>query len=141
MIYTYANDLEVGGTYAIFARRYDKYQYQICPLGAFRANAEQMTIQVRNPLEWGNSNSNDALDIHFNFPVSDTPIDHKFARIDELEYEIFSTFSSQSLTKGIFFMETYSNIASNIQGGHGYWCGLGATEYTEHLNQDSLYVY
>ena len=143
IIHTYANDLEVGEIYAIFARSYDKYQYQICPLGAFRANSKQMVIQVRNPLEFGesNTNNNDALDIHFNFPISDTPIDIKFAHIGELDYEIFSTFSSQSMTMGLFFMETHSNIATNIEGGNGYWCGMGASEYTVHLNKDSLYVY
>lgn len=139
-IYTYANDLEEGNTYAIFARMTNQSQYQVCPLGAFRANAQQMEIQVRNPLGWDSDDAS-SLGFRLTFPVCDTAIDIKFAHIEEQEYQIFNTFSSQSLTKGIFFMETYSNIASNIEGGNGYWCGLGATEYTVHLNQDSLYVY
>ena len=45
------------------------------------------------------------------------------------------------MTQGMFFMETYGNIISNIESGNGYWCGMGASEYTISLEKDSLYIY
>ena len=135
IVQAYANGLEIDETYAIFARKTGDKQYMLCPLGVFRANAEQMTIQVRNPL-----NLNDSTGIVMvNFPCVESSIDIKFAHIEETEFQILSSISSQSMTQGIFFMEAYNNIVSNIVGGNGYWCGMGAFEYTISLEGDSLY--
>ena len=76
------------------------------------------------------------------FPQTDSiDIAIKFAKVGELEYLFWDSYVAQNMTQGMFFMETHGNILSNIQGGNGYWCGMGASEYTIQLDRDSLYQY
>ena len=58
-----------------------------------------------------------------------------------LEYQMWDSYIAQNMTQGLFFMETHSNILSNIEGGNGYWCGMGASEYVIHLDEETLYTY
>lgn len=53
----------------------------------------------------------------------------KFAQIDSTAYNFWNDYKNMTeLGQNPFFR--YSNsISSNIQGGLGYWCGYGATEY------------
>ena len=64
-----------------------------------------------------------------------------FAEIGEEEYQFWNSFIAQNMTQGVFFMETHSNIISNIQNGNGYWCGMGSTEYIVKLNKTNLYIF
>lgn len=136
-VQAHANNLQIGDTYAIFARKSKDKQYLLCPFGVFRANSEHMTIQVRNPFDLNNN----ALMIQFLFPYAKDMIDIKFAHIEEEEYQILNSLASQKVTQGVYFMETYGNIVSNITNGNGYWCGMGASEYSVRLDKDSLYIY
>lgn len=133
----YANNLTIGNTYVIHARRGLSGQYLLCPLGVFRANSQQMVLQIRNPINWSDLGSL----LNFNFPHLEENVSIRIAQIGEEEYQILNGVASQTITQGLLFMETYSNIPTNIIGGNGYWCGLGASEYIISLSKSRTYRY
>ena len=133
----YANDLEIGAPYILMARLANGKQYKICPMGAFRATKRQMAMTINNPLKFADEN----MMLQTLFPKLDELISIKFARIGEAEFLMWDSYIAQNLTQGLFFMETHSNISSNIQGGNGYWCGMGASEYTIRLSGERTYVF
>ena len=106
-------------------------------MGTFRANATQMAFIINNPINFTGETI-----VSTSFPKNDNfAIKIKFAQVDEEEFLFWDSFIAQKLTQGVFFMETHSNIVSNIRGGNGYWCGMGATEYLIKLGKDSTYVF
>ena len=134
----YANHLEVGETYILMARTTDQRQYKICPMGAFRASQKQLKLTINNPINF----TGEGMILQTLFPQTDSvDIAIKFAKVDEAEYQFWDSYIAQKMTQGMFFMETYGNIISNIESGNGYWCGMGASEYTISLEKDSLYIY
>lgn len=134
----YANHLEVGETYILMARTADQRQYKICPMGAFRASSTESIITINNPIDF----TGEGAILQTLFPKTDSvEISIKFAKIGEAEFQMWDSYIAQNLTQGMFFMETHSNIISNIENGNGYWCGMGASEYSISLEKDSLYVY
>ena len=134
----YANHLEVGETYILMARTTDQRQYKICPMGTFRARTTRSIITINNPIDF----TGEGAILQTLFPKTDSvEISIKFAKIGEAEFQMWDSYIAQNMTQGMFFMETHSNIISNIQNGNGYWCGMGASEYTISLERDSLYVY
>ena len=134
----YANQLEIGEPYIIMARTTKDKQYKICPMGAFRASQKQLKMTINNPINF----TGEGMILQTLFPQTDSvDIAIKFAKVGEAEYQFWDSYIAQNLTQGLFFVETHSNIISNIQGGNGYWCGMGASEYTISLERDSLYVY
>lgn len=134
----YANQLEIGEPYIIMARITKDKQYKICPMGAFRASQKQLKLTINNPINF----TGEGMILQTLFPQTDSvDIAIKFAKVGEAEYQFWDSYIAQNLTQGLFFMETHSNIISNIQDGNGYWCGMGASEYTISLERDSLYVY
>lgn len=59
----------------------------------------------------------------------DEVVNIKFACIDRVSYDYWSDFDElASFSRNPFFFVD-SKIRSNINGGQGYWCGYGATEY------------
>lgn len=134
----YANQLEIGEPYIIMVRTTKDKQYKICPMGAFRASQKQLKMTINNPINF----TGEGMILQTLFPQTDSvDIAIKFAKVGEAEYQFWDSYIAQNLTQGLFFMETHSNIISNIQDGNGYWCGMGASEYTISLERDSLYVY
>lgn len=134
----YANRLEIGAPYILLARATKDKQYKICPMGAFRATKSQMPITINNPINFTGS----GMMLQTSFPRTDSiDISIKFAKVGEIEYQFWDSYIAQNLSQGVFFMETHSNIISNIRGGNGYWCGMGASEYTIQLNKDSVYSF
>jgi hypothetical protein len=134
----YANHLEVGETYILMARTTDQRQYKICPMGTFRARSTRSIITINNPIDF----TGEGAMLQTLFPKTDSVgISIKFAKVGEAEFQMWDSYIAQNMTQGMFFMETHSNIISNIQNGNGYWCGMGASEYTISLERDSLYVY
>lgn len=134
----YANHLEVGETYILMARTTDQRQYKICPMGTFRARSTRSIITINNPIDF----TGEGAMLQTLFPKTDSvEISIKFAKIGEAEFQMWDSYIAQNLTQGMFFMETHSNIISNIENGNGYWCGMGASEYSISLEKDSLYVY
>jgi hypothetical protein len=134
----YANQLEIDQPYIIMACTTKDKQYKICPMGVFRASQKQLKLTINNPINF----TGEGMILQTLFPQTDSvDIAIKFAKVGEAEYQFWDSYIAQNLTQGLFFMETHSNIISNIQDGNGYWCGMGASEYTISLERDSLYVY
>lgn len=134
----FANNLEIGATYILMARTTAERQYKICPMGAFRATKNAMKVTINNPIDFTGEGSI----LQTLFPKTDeVSISIKFAQVGEIEYQMWDSYIAQNMTQGLFFMETHSNILSNIEGGNGYWCGMGASEYVIHLDEETLYTY
>ena len=134
----YANNLEIGAPYILMARTTDQRQYEICPMGAFRATKNAMTITINNPINF----TGEGMIMQTLFPKTDgVSVSIKFAQVGEIEYQMWDSYIAQNMTQGMFFMETHSNILSNIEGGNGYWCGMGASEYVIRLDEETLYTY
>ena len=134
----YANKLEVGEPYILMTRTTDQRQYKICPMGAFRATAPYMAITINNPLDF----TGEGAMLQTLFPKTDSvEISIKFAHVGEAEFQMWDGYIAQNMTQGMFFMETHSNILSNISGGNGYWCGMGASEYIIELDEEKLYTF
>lgn len=131
----YASRLVAGEHYVVMTKTNPRGQYKICPLGVFEADKPQRCIDVKyysiGGIDFGNINSlADSLQY-------DT-IYIKLAHIGETEYQVFDSFVAQSITQGVFFMETHSNIETNIRNGNGYWCGMSANEYIVSLAERPL---
>ena len=134
----YANSLEIGEPYIIMACTTNQRQYKICPMGTFRASSTGSIITINNPIDF----TGEGAMLQTLFPKTDSiEVSIKFAKVGEAEFQMWDSYIAQNMTQGLFFMETYGNIISNIEGGNGYWCGMGASEYTISLGKDSLYVY
>jgi hypothetical protein len=134
----YANNLETGAPYILMARTTNQRQYKICPTGAFRATAPNMAITINNPLDF----TVEGMILQTLFPKTDTVgVSIKFAKVGEAEFQMWDSYIAQNMTQGMFFMETHGNILSNIEGGNGYWCGMGASEYTISLKKGGLYTF
>lgn len=134
----YASHLEIGAPYILMACTTKDKQYKICPMGAFRAPHPQMHITINNPINF----TGGGMMLQTLFPKTDSVgINIKFAKVGELEYQFWDSYIAQNLSQGLFFMETHGNIISNIEGGNGYWCGMGASEYVIQLDKDSLYIF
>ena len=134
----YANNLETGAPYILMARTTNQRQYKICPTGAFRATAPNMAITINNPLDF----TGEGMILQTLFPKTDTVgVSIKFAKVGEAEFQMWDSYIAQNMTQGMFFMETHGNILSNIEGGNGYWCGMGASEYTISLKKGGLYTF
>ncbi|MBO7316970.1 MAG: DUF4249 family protein [Paludibacteraceae bacterium] len=131
----YANSLIVGEHYIVMLKASDKSQYKVMPLGVFEASKPNMEMRIYNNLLLDKNLS------FFNyFPKTDSVyLSIKFAHIGEKEFEIWNSFAAQSTTQGVFFMETHGNIPSNIEGGNGYFCGMGSSEYLIKLNEEKVY--
>ena len=128
----YASRLVVGEHYVVMTKTNPRGQYKICPLGVFEADRAQRCIDVKyysaGELDLGNMVlSTDSLQYDTLYV--------KLAHIGENEYRVFDSFVAQSITQGIFFIETHTNIETNILNGNGYWCGMTANEYIVNLNQ------
>ena len=134
----FANHLEKGAPYILFARTTKDKQYKICPMGAFRATKSQMSITINNPINF----TENGMMLQTLFPKNDSiNIAIKFAKVGEIEYQFWDSYIAQNMTQGVYFMETHRNIISNIDSGNGYWCGMGASEYIIQLSKDSLYIF
>lgn len=122
----------------------DGSQYSFRPMEVFKAQKEQMQIDIPNPLNFDSRNSSGAGNSSsLYFPKREhTKIGIKFAHIGADAYLSWDSFGAQSLTtQGVFFVETHKNIETNIIGGLGYWCGMGAAEYVVSIDHTEIYRY
>ena len=139
----YCSHLIPGEHYLVMVKKAADSQYSLCPMGVFEAQKEQMRIDIRNPLNFGSKNRLGAgYWSSLYFPKwKNTKIGIKFAHIGADEYRCWDSFGAQSLTQGVFFVETHKNIATNISGGLGCWCGMGAAEYEVSIDHTEIYRY
>lgn len=64
------------------------------------------------------------------FSIGDT-VSIKFAQVDEMSFRIWDNYTKTLSLSQNMFLSTFSNLPTNIVGGHGYWCGYGAV--TKHF--------
>lgn len=136
----YLNRAPARTHYLVFARYMDRKQYLLCPLGVITTpdSVSDMQINIYNPAP---NDEEKSFDKAF-FPCSDsTGIYVKLATINDEDYAFWESFSALSLTSGILFIPMRQNIASNIHGGIGYWCGMGSTEHYVPLSHPGTYTY
>ncbi len=70
------------------------------------------------------------------FSLTDS-VSVKFAQIDETSFRIWDSYTKMLSLSGNMFLSTSTDMESNINGGHGYWCGYAAI--TNHIViQDSI---
>ena len=50
----------------------------------------------------------------------------KFARLDEVSYRIWESYTRNLSLSRLMFLSPSSDIETNIHGGYGYWCGLNS---------------
>lgn len=124
--------------YVVFAKYSHQQQYRLCPLGAVTAPSQggPVAINIFDP-----NYSDNPLDQIYWKHNDTTALNIKLARVDEKEYRFWDSFASSSISAGTFYLPVRQNIESNIVGGIGYWCGMGATEYTLLLNREQTYRY
>ncbi len=125
--------------YALFVREIGEQQFKLCPLGTFNTNNAidgKIVINVRPQVV-----EIDKMAFPQTFEKREDKHQYylKLARITEENYQFFDRYSAQISTQGIFFMPAYGNIPTNINGGLGYWNGMGASEYPFHIYGDTIY--
>lgn len=125
--------------YLIFVHYPSQPQYQLCPLGVIATpdSITDLRINVYSPYSSDKQMSfSNAM-----FRKSDSGIFIKIASVSEEEFAFWESFAATSLTAGTLFVPMRQNIHSNIQGGIGYWSGMGSTEYFVQLSHTRTYSY
>lgn len=136
---------DIDSYYALFVREYGTKQFKLCPLCVFEgkdANNGIMEMEVTNPI----LKQKDALsgtNIYFEkdttIPDSLQEYQLKVARLDYASYQFWKAYNDQVLTSGILFVPIYKNIPNNINGGIGYFSGMGSSIYRFNISRDTTY--
>lgn len=122
--------------YIIFTKYTHQQQYILCPLGAVTTpnTAGHATINIFNP----NTSENTFDNLYWTHNDT-TALNIRVAHIDEHSWYFWDSFASNCISTGLFYLPIRQNIESNINGGIGYWSGMGSTEYTILLNHAQTY--
>lgn len=136
-------DTQSEAYYALFMRDMRSKQYQFCPWGVFEskdAQQGQMEMRIYNPFNDTINNPKQTL-YFWRDTVPDKTMDYylKVARIDYPSYQFWKAYNERIVLKGIIFVPVYKNIASNVEGGLGYFCGMGSSSYPIRLDRDTVY--
>ncbi len=127
--------------YALYTCPLGEQQFKLCPLGTFSSDqAIDGKIKIKIHRKKGDIGEIITPD---NFDVSDSIFHHavKLARIEHSVYQFLDSYSAQLFSQGMLFMSAYGNIPTNIQGGLGYFAGLGSNDYVISVEKDTTYVY
>ncbi len=120
------NDAMKHNYYQIFTRvGRKKHQYLAAYLGTIDGDVLQPESMV--PVFRGRDVSTHKYSPYYS--INDT-VAVKIAHIDEAAYHFWYDYSRNLTTGDNMFFASQANIRSNINGGIGYWCGMGTvTEY------------
>ena len=132
--------------YALFLREYGTKQFVLCPFGVFdsqKAVDGKMELTVFNPLTDYRTIENVNSNFHRDTVPSDTIKEYqlKVARIDYPSYLFWKAYNEQVVTSGIVFVPVFKNMPSNVEGGIGYFSGMGSSVYRFNLQTDTTYVF
>ncbi len=117
--------LPEGGGYKFFGmnKRLD-VTYKSCYLSMWRnENMKKPTVLPIYNMHRPNNRNFSPF-----FSYNDT-LKVKFASLDAASYAFWDGFEENVSLSGSPYFATSSNLHSNIQGGLGYWCGYGSSEY------------
>ena len=138
-------DTLTNSYYALFLRTRDSKQFSFMPFGVFEnrdAKDRMLKMQIFNPFTDTINNPKQLLDFWRDSVTSEPKIYQlKIASIDYPSYLFWKAYNERIITKGILFVPVYRNIPSNVEGGLGYFSGLGSSTYPININKDSVYRY
>lgn len=131
--------------YALFIRERNTKQFLFMPFGVFEnRDAEHglLKMQLYNPFSDTINNPKQVVDYwRDSTHMEPRRYQLKIARIDYPAYRFWKAYNERILTRGILFVPVYRNIPSNVEGGLGYFNGLGSTTYPIDMNKDTVYRY
>lgn len=58
--------------------------------------------------------------------ANDTLVRLKISTMDDFSYEIWRSYEDNNRFRSMFMSSSVRDVASNIQGGRGYWCGFNS---------------
>ena len=127
--------------YVCFMRYLADNQYKVCPLGCIdnsQAKDGKLDFLIYNPLELKDSTLSKPI---FGFLREDAAMSYvlKVARVDKTCYDFWEQFAERSMLQGVLFIPIFKNIPTNIEGGYGIWCGMGAATIRFQSYKDATY--
>lgn len=123
--------------YVLFYRFKGQIEYIVCSFGTMSdvsasANRVMSTFVYKNPSSLIAAQSDKMW-----FKRDDT-VTLKLAHIDSVSYKFWQSFQNSVSSRIPVFNTSPSNgLVSNIQGGYGYWCGMGVSEHRLRLEKDT----
>ena len=60
------------------------------------------------------------------FFANDTLVSLKISAMDDISYEIWRSYEDNNRFRSMFFSSSVREVATNIEGGRGYWCGFNS---------------
>ena len=60
------------------------------------------------------------------FFANDTLVRLKISTMDDFSYEIWRSYEDNNRFRSMFMSSSVRDVATNIQGGRGYWCGFNS---------------
>lgn len=58
--------------------------------------------------------------------ANDTLVKIKISMMDDISYEIWRSYEDNNRFRSMFMSSSVREVASNIEGGQGYWCGFNS---------------
>ena len=58
--------------------------------------------------------------------ANDTLVRLKISTMDDISYEIWRSYEDNNRFRSMFMSSSVRDVATNIQGGRGYWCGFNS---------------
>ena len=124
--------------YAMFIRRAGEKQFRLCPLGVF-SSADAVNGRMELPIY---STQRDTRETDYSNSYvfdNDTTYQLKLSRLDRQSYTYWCAYNEQILTSGVLFVPVYKNIPSYVNGGIGYFSGMGSSVYQFRTDRDTTY--
>lgn len=118
---SFHDDKKAKSYYQVFTRvGTDTKTYNAAYLGSFDSDNIKEHATVSATRGWKLKQENYTP----YFLKSDT-VSVKFARVDSISFNFWNDYSKSLSFSNNMFMPMKTNIRSNIEGGLGYWCGMG----------------
>ncbi|MBQ0154375.1 MAG: DUF4249 family protein [Bacteroidales bacterium] len=138
-MYGYLSDVQQEDYFIVMVKKLHKKQFEICPMGVFsgkQAENGRLRIDIHNQ----GSDSDQGILNKFFFPQNDSTIySIKMARIDAEAYAFWDSYAALRLSQGNLFMAVFKNVETNINGGLGYWSGMGTDIINVSVDKPNVY--
>lgn len=125
-----------GDYYILFYRHKGQVEYVACGFGTMSDGAVENKV-LSAPVYKNPSSLIDTKSDKMWFRRDDT-VTLKLAHIDAVGYNFWQSFQNAVSTRiPVFNTSPSAGLQSNIEGGAGYWCGMGASEHYLQLERDT----
>lgn len=119
----YNDDETEQNYYQIFTRVGGRNVRQY--LAAYLGTIDNRVVKPKTKIPVYRGRDINTLDYTPYYTINDT-VAVKFAHIDRTSYNFWYDYTRNLTTAGNMFFATAASLRSNIIGGTGYWCGMGA---------------